>query len=259
MKPALVIVLALLAGLAGGTVGSSLLAPESSSAAPIQDDANASLESVSDEVTESLQAQIRELQGKILELEKNQMEVSTARATLPRETRENEEETFASNGPDPSSIPASFSTGDPNFDHRVMAVLEAKEEQERQERRQREEERAQRRMEERVQRYREELGLDDYQTQEMARILTDADNQRRDYFNQLRANRDMGGDWDRESIREQMTALNENTNTQLSSILNQEQMTKYEEGNNNWGDFFGGGRRGGGGGNNGGNRGRRGD
>ena len=122
---------------------------------------------------------------------------------------------------------------DPAFEETVLEVLESREEAQRRERDERRALQAAERMDRRMERYVEELGLDAYQTQEMSRILLDSEQKARAFFSELRES----GNWDREEMRTNMTEMREGTMDQLSSILSVDQLGQYEESSsrNRWG------------------------
>ncbi len=147
----------------------------------------------------------------------------------------------------PGNQPLAAAFHDPAFEETVLEVLESREEAQRRERDERRALQAEERMDRRMERYAEELGLDAYQTQEMGRILSVSEEKARAFFTELRES----GNWDREEMRTTMTEMREGTMDQLSSILSVDQLSQYEESSSrNWG-----GGRGGGGRNSGGGRG----
>jgi len=162
------------------------------------------------------------------------------------------------------SLLTSFQGDAPVSDAFLARVGEAIEHIEAEEERQRTEEREQQaaeRMEERLSELRVELGLSQYQVDEMRKVLSSAETQRTELW---AAMRDGGGD--RGSVRDQMREIRETSNSALSEVLDQDQYERYQETDRDrFGGFGrGGGDRGGGGGGGdrgggGGGGGRRGD
>ena len=125
-----------------------------------------------------------------------------------------------------NSEPLAAALQDSAFQDNVLEVLENREETQRREREDRRIEQAQNRMNRRMERYTEDLGLSPYQTQEMGRILLQQDQKIRAYFEEFREG---GGPADHGDIRSTMTELRGGTRDQLSLILSVDQMSQYEE------------------------------
>ena len=136
----------------------------------------------------------------------------------------------------------------------VLDVIASKEEADRLEREGKRLQATQDRVNERVERYRDELGLDSRQANDMARVLVEEELKRDELFSQMRE----GGGMGRESIREGMMEIRDVSRDELSRILTPEQYDGYVE----MSEWRGGGRergphpggRGGGGGRRGGGR-----
>jgi len=136
----------------------------------------------------------------------------------------------------------------------VLDVIASKEEADRLEREGKRLQATQDRVNERVERYRDELGLDSRQANDMARVLVEEELKRDELFSQMRE----GGGMGRESIREGMMEIRDVSRDELSRILTPEQYDGYVE----MSDWRRGGRdrgpdpggRGGGGGRRGGGR-----
>ncbi len=112
----------------------------------------------------------------------------------------------------------------PEEEERFAAYLDKVEEAKKDERQAQEAERREERMARRMERYTNELGLDGYQSQEMSRIMSEADEKRSTYFTEMRES----GSFDRESIRETMHEMQGSVNEQLGQVLTEGQMSDYE-------------------------------
>ena len=110
------------------------------------------------------------------------------------------------------------------LEERFSDFLEEREVQKAEERLEQEADRRAQRVERRIERYAERLGLNDYQSQEMARIMTNADQKRSAYFVELRES----GDFDRTAVREAMHEMSAGTNDELAQLLDSDQMSEYE-------------------------------
>lgn len=125
-------------------------------------------------------------------------------------------------------------------DSRLEAVLEARDEAERKAR----EERAARArvewLDARMQRLAAELGLTEFQSGEMRRILGESEAKRDELFRTMRES----GEFDRESVATAMRNLRSETEAELQIVLTPDQMERYRE----LGASFGGQFRGGPGG-----------
>ncbi len=133
----------------------------------------------------------------------------------------------------------------PHFESWVKEAQDTLDKQEAEERAAQREIREAERMDERMAKYSEELGLNQFQADEMRKTLDTQTQQRNDMFSAMRGG-DMGG-MSREEMRDQMGQIRTETNTALQNLLSPTQYEQYEGMDNN---DFGGGRRGGG--NNGG-------
>jgi hypothetical protein len=131
-------------------------------------------------------------------------------------------------------------TGADQLEGLVLNVLEAKEDRDREERDERRREAMEERMDERVAKLTEELGLNGYQAGEMKRILTDEQTTRDEFFTKMRE----GGNWDREAMRDSMEEIRTTSRTALQTVLSASQYDQYVEQDSGFGGF---GRRGGGG------------
>ncbi len=90
----------------------------------------------------------------------------------------------------------------------------------------------------RMDRYVAELGLDDFQTNEMRVILTNQEERRRTLFDEARET----GGW--MTMREDMRTIRDETEGELANVLSVDQLERYEEMDRGFG-FGGGPRRGG--------------
>ncbi len=98
------------------------------------------------------------------------------------------------------------------------------------------------RVEERLVRLRDELGLSGYQMDEMRGILVAEEASRSELWSSVRD----GGD--RGSMRDRMRDARDELNTRLSEVLDPDQLERYQESRDRGFGGFGGGRLGGGGG-----------
>lgn len=223
------IALILLGGFVGGLIGNTFFGgPELSVAV---DAGSAEASTPSEFVT-----RLQNVEGSIAGMKASLDEMKT---TLSERRRE----PLPSN-PSASSGRSNASAGGlkAGEEERFSSYLEKREDAKAAERKAEEDERRAERATRRVERYVERLGLDSYQSQEMARIMATADEERSSYFREMRDS----GDWDREAVREAMQEMSSNTTDQLSQLLNDDQMSEYEsmqsEGRGGWGGWGGGGR-----------------
>jgi len=107
----------------------------------------------------------------------------------------------------------------------VLDVIASKEEADRLEREQKRLQATQDRVNERVERYRDELGLDGRQANDMARVLVNEELRRDELFGKMRE----GGGMGRDSIRESMMEIRDVSREELSRILSPEQYDGYVE------------------------------
>ncbi|HEX9793473.1 MAG TPA: hypothetical protein VGC54_05760 [Planctomycetota bacterium] len=245
MSKALLLLAAAAAGGAGGVLGATLIGP--ASPAPVTEAASglggpAGASAAEDDRVKGLESEIASLYL-ALDMLRQDFVVQGRTELVP--TR-------------PTSQPAAgdlaaaeFEGGDVDWgaalDQRVAAVIEARDEAERKARDERREEQRVKQLEERMQRLQADLGLDNYQTAELGKILGDADLKRREMFESMQNMRD-GGNFDRDSIRQMMETVRTDTNARAASLLSPAQMAKFETSNafGGFGRDFGGGNRGGG-------------
>ena len=130
-----------------------------------------------------------------------------------------------------------------SFDAAVDAVIQQREEEESAARTERREQRRQEQLEERVNDLAEQLGLDATQKSAFSEALNATSVARNDFFTDMREN----GFTNREGIQEKMTEIRDQELESLGGVLNQEQLTQYQDLTefSGFGGF--GGRRGGGG------------
>jgi len=113
-----------------------------------------------------------------------------------------------------------------SFQDNVVKVIKEREETQRQKREERRIEQAKKRMDSRIERYTEDLGLSNYQAVEMGRILLEQEKKLHSYF---RGFRESGGPRDHEDIRSMIGEVREETQEQLFPILSADQLSRYEE------------------------------
>ncbi|KAA3611695.1 MAG: hypothetical protein DWQ01_06320 [Planctomycetota bacterium] len=239
MPQSLQTLLALAAGFGGAALAWILFSPEvptGQELPSVSQEPSQNLEEVLvlRERVEELELSLGILQRQLEQRGRTEVVSSQAPADLPElglETR-------------PEDQALALSTMDSTFDARVEAVLLAREERERQEREARRQEERERRMNDRVARLGEELGLDQYQQDQMKRILTEADQKRRDYFEDLQRRRDTGEEMDRNQVRDFMRQIGEDSLAQAQNVLTPAQYEQYQSRNNNR-NWFDASRRGG--------------
>jgi hypothetical protein len=152
-------------------------------------------------------------------------------------------------------------------EERFGAYLDRIETQKEEEREKRQEEQRAERLAQRMDRYTKELGLDTYQSAEMARVLSEQDTAMRSMWSEMR---ESGGSFDRTTARTAMEEMRTSTDEQLGQFLTTTQLESYSTmstggfgggrggdrgGRGGGGDAAGGGRGQGGGGGGGGSRG----
>jgi len=253
MKPLTQTLMMFVVGLLGGVVGALVISPAPSSEPNTSTEASAgaSVEKQLELIQEQLDGLSRsvDLHGSTLsQLEDSQKNIaqdmaeSLAKGVLPDGT--------------PLQMPMNM--GDlpagPGFDTMVAAVIEQRDQEEAAARDQRRQEAQAQQIEERSKRLAEELGLDAVQTDQLAKVMTETNDARNAFFQEMREN----GTWDRDAIREGMDNLRVEESEKLGDFLTPTQLEQYSEQSSGFGGF-GGGRRGGGGGGggNGGNNGGR--
>lgn len=251
MKPLTQTLMMFVVGLLGGVVGALVISPAPSSEPNTSTEATAgaSVEKQLEEIQEQLDGLSRsvDLHGSTLsQLEDSQeniaqeMAESLAKGVLPDGT--------------PLQMPLNM--GDmpagPGFDSMVAAVIEQRDQEEAAARDERRREAQAQKIEERSKRLAEELGLDAVQTDQLAKVMTETNDARNAFFQEMREN----GTWDRDAIREGMETLRTEESDKLDDFLTPTQLEQYSEQSNTFGGGFGGGRRGGGGGGGGNNGGR---
>lgn len=255
MKPLTQTLMMFVVGLLGGVVGALVISPAPSAEPTTSTEASAgaSVEKQLEQIQEQVDGLSRsvDLHGSTLsQLEDSQeniaqeMAQSLARGVLPDGT--------------PLQMPLNM--GDlpagPGFDSMVAAVIEQRDQEEAAARDQRRQEAQARQIDERSKRLAEELGLDAVQTDQLAKVMTETNEARNAFFQEMREN----GTWDRDAIREGMETLRTDESEKLGDFLTPTQLEQYSAQSNTFGGGFGGGgRRGGsggggtgGGGNNGG-------
>ncbi|NQU49173.1 MAG: hypothetical protein HQ519_11040 [Planctomycetes bacterium] len=140
---------------------------------------------------------------------------------------------------------------------RFGAYLDRIEAQKEEDREKRQEEQRAERLAQRMERYTKELGLDTYQSAQMARVLEEQDNAMRNAWSEMR---EAGGNFDRTTARTAMEEMRTKTNEQLGQFLTTTQLESYstmssggfggrgsDRGGRGGGDAAGGGGRGQGG------------
>lgn len=132
----------------------------------------------------------------------------------------------------------------PSFDSAVDAIIQQREEEESAARAERREERRQEQLEQRVNDLAEQLGLDATQKSAFSEALNATSVARNEFFTDMREN----GFSNREGIQEKMTEIRDQELEALGGVLNQEQLTQYQDLTESSGFGGFGGRRGGGGG-----------
>ena len=238
-------------GLLGGLIGSVLLSDPGSTAETQDAESSYSTEANLElaESHDALQAQVDTL-SRTVELQSstilNLQDQVKGAVEMERALREG---VMPGGEPLPPGLAMADVPTGPGFDAAVDAIIPQREEQEESERAERREERRQEQLARRVDDLAEQLGLDEAQKGEFAKILDESSKARNDFFQEMRET----GAWsDRETIRTKMTEMRESELQSLGGLLNPEQLSQYEESTSFTG-FGGGGNRGGGGG--GGNRG----
>ncbi len=256
MKPLTQTLMMFVVGLLGGVVGALVISPAPSSEPNTLTEASAgaSVEKQLEQIQEQLDGLSRsvDLHGSTLsQLEDSQENIA----------REMSESLAKGVLPDGTPLQVPLNMGDmpagPGFDSMVAAVIEQRDEEEAAARDERRKEAQAKQIEERSKRLAEELGLDAVQTDQLAQVMTETNDARNTFFQEMREN----GTWDRDAIREGMDKLRVDESAKLDDFLTPTQLEQYSEQSNTFGGF-GGGRRGGntGGGNNnggGGNNGGR--
>ncbi len=217
-------------GIIGGWFGSTLGVAESSGEEHAAAPASQSLNEEDQETMERMSRYLESLQ----------VEMDLLRADFDRSEREAPSMAANTSGGrrEVGAPPAIFSGPAPEVsEEQLSAMLDRRDAEKEAERRTRDDQRRKERIDRRMERYQESLGLSDAQTYDMGQIIAEADAARSNLFSEMRES----GNWDRELIREQATAMNEKTNTALSGILSTTQMDSYlAEQENSRG--FGGGR-----------------
>lgn len=244
--------MAIAAGFGAGAMGGLLFSPsDSESGAPLlstEASGGYSDGSVDDRI-QTLQAENASLEAKVGSLEDSIRNLEMRRESMPAEVTD--VDTPDTSKPATSYAPESAVPYSAEEELRFSAYMDNIEKQRDAEREAERQERRDEAMARRVTRLTEELGLDTYQSTEMARVLGESETAMRDYWTEMRA----AGTFDREQMRTDMAAFNEKTNTALGAFLTPEQVEQYQSSNNGGGRFGGFGRdagRGGGGGGRGG-------
>ena len=253
-RPALLIVLALAAGLAGGFASQVFLSPAPDagagtsglSPAPTGSAANA----VDADRVETLELELASLQTVVSTLERQLQE----RRSIGPAGSSPEGAGYAGLAPAPGIPGDEDLTTDNLLDYRIEAVIDQREQAEEDARDERRAEERVRRMDRQMERLTAELGLDEYQAIEMRKALTMSDEKRSEFFTNMRES----GAWDREAMREGMSEIREYTNEVLSSVLTSDQLSTYQTMEQDSFRGFGGGGPGGGGSRGGGGGGGRG-
>ena len=231
------------AGFAGAFSASALLGPSAASepqevavaSAPAKPD-TARVESLEDELAD-LRTENRMLAQRVELLE--QRPVAAAREAVPA-------------GPDPDvaqlqdqmrTLVAAFSGGDelpPNVASTFRGLVDTIEEEKQEEREQRWAEAREQEMNARIERLTNELGLDDYQSNELRVILEDERAKREQLFADAREN----GTWT--NLREEMRTVRDEVNESLELLFTPDQLELYNETERRRFGGFGGGPPGGG-------------
>ena len=237
--PLLTVVIAGIVGAASAAGTAVLLAPSTSERAQVAAANPIGPKKSYDEALGELRRQNDELLMRIAALESRPDAAPAVRAPVGDDGFKDEVRNWMASFEDESGqVPEAFvaSVGD---------ALDQIREQERLERQQEMADAQAQRLEERLNQLREELGLSQYQVDEMRTVLTEQDLKRAELF---------AGGWenvDRGAMRETMQTMREETDKALATILTPDQLEGYERSERqNRGGFggFGGGRRGGGGG-----------
>lgn len=188
------------------------------------------------------------LETRLEDLERQIQGLAAGQSVLADQLQARARETVQEVGAPPAQPPAknlyAALDGDPGFDAlveaRVQSVIDAREDAERQERETREAQRREEWTKARVARIAEELGLTEFQQGEMTRILNEENAQRSKVFQDLRDS----GSFDREAVSASMREINAKTEVELSTVLTPDQLSRYQEMDDDGPRFFGGGRRG---------------
>ncbi len=219
------LILGLFAGVLGGFLAGTLAAPGPAPApGPAEPTRNGA-----EEAHEALEARVRELEAEATSL---RMTVDSLRADLALLPGGGRRTPLAAAGDgageevEPADDGGTLAlTGDPYFDSRVLAVLEAREEAERREREAREAERRERWLDARIARLTEQLGLDEVQAATLRDVLARSDEQRREFFQSLRDS----GNFDRAAVAERMRGIEAEARESLGAILTPSQMEQLDE------------------------------
>lgn len=228
-------------GLIGGIVGGLLFSSDPQAAGQLPGDGSPSVLQSDTELVgrlDGMQGELDLIQDELAQQRGMMMAMDSRMAQLPPPGPQ------GSMGPggdpfaqlDPSEIPTGM-----GFDAAVNAAIEKREEDERAARDERRQQFQKERMDEQMERYVAELGLDEGQADRMRTVLEETSERRNAFFTEMRE----AGTMDRQLIRDTMTELSESQNEQLSNILTSDQMSSYEGMNSDFG--FGGRGMGGGG------------
>lgn len=225
------VLLILLGGFVGGLAGNVLTGDGASNPITITADAG---DAVMDANSVEMANRLQQVEGSMAGMKATLDDMRIQMADRRREPLPSEE-LRGGGGPGNSRGGAASLGPEGEFEDRVSSFLDEREEGKAQERREQEAERRAQRVERRIERYAERLGLNDYQSQEMGRLMTEADEKRTAYFVELRES----GDFDRTAVREAMHEMSAGTNDALAQLLDSDQMAEYEamqsEGRGGWG------------------------
>jgi hypothetical protein len=230
MNQALTIILVLVIGFLGGLLGSSFSGGSNSDS---QYDMSIEGAAVAD--TQQLRDEISALEASNGSL-RQQFEMQASSIAMLDERISNLSEWEATTESDALAF-ADMPTGQA-FEGQVNAVIEQREAALALERTEQRAERQAAALESRVERLAEELGLDAQQTEQFGEIIGETGEKRTAMFLEMRES----GDFDRETMRSEMTTMREDEYSQLEGVLTPEQLTQYKDSNSSG---FGGGTRGG--------------
>lgn len=129
----------------------------------------------------------------------------------------------------------------PLFIDRVGRAMDAIQEEEQRKRDEEQRLDREKRLEDRLAEWRQDLGLSQYQVDEMRTTLSTADTKRAELWDSMR-----DGEGDRGSMRDAMREIHETSDAKLQQILDPDQYQRYQESQQDrWGGGFGGFGRGG--------------